>query len=108
MISFCRYLTLKPSEFDLACKNIRYLDPAEIDLIRDAFNGKSQNLTPEQKEMLTAFKKPRPKYARMPIHLSPRSHQRNYPRKMRRNDRVLNDETSWFLSCLACFVCLCD
>lgn len=103
-----RYLTLKSSEFDLACKNIRYLDPAEVILIREAFDRNQNDITAEQKDMLNAFKKPRPRFARMPIHLSPRSHQRNYPRKMRQNDRVMNDEQSCILNCLACFLCLCD
>lgn len=103
-----RYLTLKPSEFELACKNIRFLDPAEITLIREAFDGKKSNLTTEQTNMLNNFRKPRPKYTRMPIYLSARSHPKKYSRRMRRNDRDDNDGSSCFLNCLAAFVCLCD
>lgn len=104
----CRYLTLKPCEFELACKNICYLDPAELSLIREAFNGKKSNLTDEQSNMLNDFRKPRSKYARMPICLSARSNRKNYPRAMRRNDRVENEGSSCWLSCIACMVCLCD
>lgn len=103
-----RYLTLKPCEFELACKNIRYLDPAEITLIREAFDGKKSNLTVEQSNMLNDFRKQRPKYARMPINLSPRSHRRNYPRNMRRNDRSSKEGSSCFIDCLACLLCVCD
>lgn len=99
---------MKPCEFELACKNIRFLDPAEINLIRDAFDGKKSNLTDEQSNMLNDFRKPRPKYARMPIYLSPRSNPKNYPRRMRRNDRSESDGTSCFIDCLAAFICLCD
>lgn len=104
-----RYLTLKPSEFELACRNIRFLDPAEITLIREAFDGKKSSLNAEQIIMLNNFRKPRPKYTRMPIYLSARSHPKKYPRRMRQNDRNENsDSTSCFLNCLAAFVCLCD
>lgn len=103
-----RYLTLKPCEFELACKSIRYLDPAEINLIREAFDGGKSDLTEEQSNMLNGFRKPRPKYARMPIYLSSRSYKRNYPRRMRRNDRTENESSSCFLDCLSAFICLCD
>lgn len=103
-----RYLTLKPSEFELACKNIRFLDPAEVALIREAFDGKKSNLTAEQTNMLNNFRKPRPKYTRMPIYLSARSHPKKYPRRMRRNDRTDTDGSSCLIDCLAAFICLCD
>lgn len=103
-----RYLTLKPSEFELACKSIRFLDPAEVTLIREAFDGKKSNLTAEQTNMLNNFRKPRPKYTRMPIYLSARSHPKKYPRRMRRNDRTESDGSSCLLDCLAAFICLCD
>lgn len=77
-------------------------------MIREAFDGKRSILTDEQSNMLNDFRKPRPKYARMPIHLSARSHHKNYPRRMRRNDRAENEPSSCFLDCLACFICLCD
>lgn len=102
-----RYLTLKPSEFELACKNIRFLDPAEVTLIREAFDGKKSNLTAEQTNMLNNFRKPRPKYTRMPIYLSPRSHPKKYSRRMRRNDAD-SEASSCFLDCLSAFICLCD
>lgn len=99
---------MKPCEFELVCKNTRFLDADEINLIRDAFDGKKSNLTDEQSNMLNNFRKPRPKYTQMPIHISPRSNHKNYPRRMRRNDRAENETSSCFLDCLAVFICLCD
>lgn len=103
-----RYLTLKPSEFELACKNIRFLDPTELTMIRDAFDGKKSQLNADQTNMVNNFRKSRPKYTRMPFYLSPRSHPKKYSRRMRRNDRTESDGSSCLLHCLSVFICLCD
>lgn len=91
-------------DFDLACQRVEILDPDEVNLIQEAFKTKSSssssaNVTDEQAQMLTNFRKPRPKYARMPVHLSERSNPKNYPKKMRKYEQSFDEGSQ-------CSVCL--
>ncbi|XP_053687594.1 BTB/POZ domain-containing protein 6 [Sabethes cyaneus] len=80
-----RYLTMTRKEFENAKDRIELLDPVESKLVEDVLNGKRlSSLTPEQQSMVANFKKPRPAFAPMPIHLSARSNPKNYPKKMRK------------------------
>lgn len=107
-----RYLRMTQKEFDQCCQLVDILDPEEITLIREAFKSNkhsSNNLTDDQAQMLAIFKKARPKYARMPVHLSERSHPRNYSRKMRKHERSLDEDSQcsllyWLCGCYA-FIC---
>lgn len=102
---------MSQKEFESACLRVDLLDPTEVTLILDAFKGKSPtNLTEPQTEMLAQFKRPRPKYARMPIHMSDRSHPKKYPSKMRKYERTFEEENQctvlYWLCC--CYAFLCD
>lgn len=101
-------MTLK--EFDLTCQRCDILDPEEVNLIHDAFKGKHSNLTTEQSEMLAIFKKPRPKFARMPVHLSDRSNPKNYSKKMRKYEQSFNEDgnNSWLMWLCGCYAFVCD
>lgn len=120
-----RYLRMTAKEFDATLQRIDILDPEEVQLIHAAFKGKgnggvatggtvqlsqsNQCWTSEQKEMLANFRKIRPKYPRMPVHLSDRSNPKNYSRKMRKHEKTFDEESNnsclyWFCGCYA-FIC---
>ena len=107
-----RYLTMKQLEFRACRVHVELLNLDENQLIEDFFNGKKiSGVNQEQNLMLENFKKPRPQYARMPIHLSNRSNPKNYPKKMR--NAMMNDEDSekkccdsFFLNCASAFACI--
>ena len=107
-----RYLTMKPQEFRACRVHVDLLNSDENQLIEDFFNGKKiSGINQEQNLMLDNFKKPRPQYAQMPIHLSDRSNPKNYPKKMRK--AMMNDDDSekkccdsFFLNCASAFACI--
>lgn len=107
-----RYLTMKQLEFRACRVHVELLNLDENQLIEDFFNGKKiSGVNQEQNLMLENFKKPRPQYVRMPIHLSNRSNPKNYPKKMR--NAMMNDEDSekkccdsFFLNCASAFACI--
>lgn len=100
-----RYLTMTARDFEKGLERVELLDSGEVEMVRDALNkgaggaaannSKSkksiqafnQNLSDEQISLLTKFRTPRPAFARMPIHLSDRSNPKNYPKKMRLNEK---------------------
>jgi hypothetical protein len=80
-------------DFKRCRDRVSLLDSAEIQLIDDFFaKKKNSSITDEQNEMLQQFKKARPEYAEMPIHLSNRSNPKNYPKKMRKYAENLANE----------------
>lgn len=111
-----RFLLMTYDDFKRCRDRVSLLDPAEIQLIEDYFNKKKNlHLTEEQLVMLENFKKPRPTFAAMPIHLSKRSNPKIYPSKMRRYNEKLAREgqkrgccDSCVLNCLSVFACVFD
>lgn len=111
-----RYLRMTIKEFDATLQRVDILDPEEVSLIQAAFKAKTAstpthqgNYTTEQKEMMKSFRKVRPKFPRMPVHLSDRSSPKNYSRKMRKHEKSFEEETNssclyWFCGCYA-FIC---
>lgn len=124
-----KYLTMAPRDFEKCMERVELLDSGEAEMVRDALNkgagataGNSsknkksiqafnQNLSDEQISLLTKFRTPRPAFARMPIPLSDRSNPKNYPKKMRLNEKEeLGENSGWadtkcgyvFFSFLAC------
>lgn len=108
-----RYLRMTLKEFNASFQRVDMLDPEEVQLIQAAFKGMpvtaQQSYTSEQKEMLANFRKIRPKYPRMPVHLSDRSNPKNYSRKMRKHEKTFDEDSNnsclyWFCGCYA-FIC---
>lgn len=100
-------------EFELACQRYEILDEEESKLISDNFAGRLQmsGLSEGQLVMMTNFRKARPKFARMPIHLSNRSHPKNYSSKMRKAERKIEGESTcsrWFFLTCRCWAIVCD
>lgn len=103
-----RFLLMTFDDFKKCRDRVSLLDPAEVQLIEDFFNKKrNSKLTEEQITMLENFKKPRPPFAEMPIHLSTRSEPKKYQKKMRRyNEKLARDEQDrdkCFLNCASVF-----
>lgn len=111
-----RFLLMTYDDFKKCRDRVSLLDPAEIQLIDDFFTKKkNSNLTEEQNGMVQNFKKPRPEFAEMPIHLSTRSHPKNYPKKMKRyaeklarGDQEKGCCDGCILNCISVFTCLFD
>uniref|UniRef100_A0A182Q225 BACK domain-containing protein n=1 Tax=Anopheles farauti TaxID=69004 RepID=A0A182Q225_9DIPT len=117
-----RYLTMARREFDAARERIEMLDPAELQLVGDALGGLSRaanaNLTPEQQALVARFRAPRPDFPQLPVHLSTRSHPRNYPKRMRKAaaeaERALREGPKksccnrFLLNCCSVFACIFD
>lgn len=111
-----RFLLMTYDDFKKCRDRVSLLDEAEIQLIDNFFTKKkNSNLTEEQNEMLQNFKKPRPEFAEMPIHLSTRSHPKNYSKKMKRYAAKLAAEgqdkgccDSCILNCISVFACIFD
>lgn len=109
-----RFLLMPYDDFKKCRERVSLLDSAEIQLIDDFFmKKKNSNLTEEQNVMLQNFKKPRPKFAEMPIHLSSRSNPKNYPKKMRKHAQKLADVDKdksccdkCIINCLTVFACI--
>lgn len=109
-----RFLLMTYDDFKKCRDRVSLLDPAEIQLIDNFFTKKkNSNNTEEQNVMLENFKKPRPDFAEMPIHLSNRSNPKNYPKKMRRYAQKLADENknrsccdACIINCLTVFACI--
>ncbi|KAG5680521.1 hypothetical protein PVAND_010027 [Polypedilum vanderplanki] len=105
-----RYLNMTYEEFKKCRERINLLDPIEVQLIENFFaKKKSSNLTEEQMSMLENFKKPRPEFAPMPIHLSNRSNHKNYPKKMRKYaQKQLEDGNgdNCLVNCASVFACI--
>lgn len=103
-----RFLRMTYDDFNKCRNRVSLLDPAEIQLIDDFFTKKkTSQLTEEQIEMLENFKKPRPLFAGMPIHLSTRSSAKNYSKKMRKYAEKMargEDERPRCDGCIMCFV----
>ncbi|XP_050096200.1 uncharacterized protein LOC126578048 [Anopheles aquasalis] len=127
-----RYLTMTRQEFDSANERMELLDPVESQLVGELLSsGNSKgartrlagnaggggggdgagNLTPEQQALVARFQAPRPAFPMLPIHLSQRSHPRNYPKKMRkaaadaeRAERRKSD--GLLLNCISVFACI--
>lgn len=111
-----RYLLMAYVDFKKCRDRVSLLDPLEGQLIDDFFTKKrNSNLAEEQNLMLENFKKPRPEYAEMPIHLSNRSNPKTYPKKMRRHAQKLAEEgqkkgccDKCLLNCIYVFACIFD
>ncbi|ETN64283.1 hypothetical protein AND_003972 [Anopheles darlingi] len=121
-----RYLTMTRQEFDSANERMELLDPVESQLVgellssgnrgaRTRLAGGAGNLTPEQQALVARFQAPRPAFPMLPIHLSQRSHPRNYPKKMRkaaadaeRADRRKSNGCcdGLLLNCISVFACI--
>lgn len=109
-----RFLLMTHDDFKKCRDRVSLLDPVESQLIDDFFSKKkSSNLTEEQNSMLQNFKKPRPEFAEMPIHLSTRTNPKNYPKKMRRYAEKLANEgkdrgccDKCLLNCISVFACI--
>ncbi|CRK97332.1 CLUMA_CG010725, isoform A [Clunio marinus] len=109
-----RFLLLSYEDFQKCRDRVSLLDPVEIQLIEDFFNKKkASNLTEEQIVMLQNFKKSRPSFPGMPIHLSNRSNPKNYPKKMRKHAQKLAEEgmersrcDSCLVTCASIFACI--
>lgn len=103
---------MSAKEFDVACQRAEILSADEQKLVADWFanNGKSSSLNDEQTVMMTRFRQARPKFARMPLHLSNRSSPKNYSSKMRKNERKLDDDgtNSWLYWFFGCYAFVCD
>lgn len=100
-------------EFDLACQRFEILDEEESKLISDHFAGRLQlsALSEGQLVMMTNFRKTRPKFARMPIHLSTRSNPKNFSSKMRKAERQIEGESlcaRWLYWTCGCWSMICD
>lgn len=97
-------------QFDTCCQLINLLDDGEISLIRNAFKGKlGTGITDAQAANIENFKKPRPKFARMPVFLSQRSDPKNYPKKMRDYEKTFDDTVyPWYYCFYGCFAFVCD
>jgi BTB And C-terminal Kelch/BTB/POZ domain len=111
-----RFLLMTFDDFKKCRDRVSLLDEAEIQLITDFFTKKkNSNTTEEQNLMLQNFKKPRPEFAEMPIHLSARSHAKNYSKKMKRYAAKLAAEgqdrgccDNCILNCITVFACIFD
>lgn len=108
-----RFLLMSAKEFDLACQRVEILSADEQRMVADWFasgGGKSSALNADQTAMMTRFRKERPKFARMPLHLSDRSCPKNYSPKMRKNERKLVDDgtSSWLYWFCGCYAFICD
>lgn len=105
-----RYLLMSYDDFKKCRDRVSLLDLAEIQLIDDFFSKKkNSNLTEEQNSMLLNFKKARPDFAPMPLHLSNRSNPSSYPRKMRKyNEKLANGDkgSNWCVNCCAIMACI--
>lgn len=106
-----RYLTMSSNDFKACRERVELLDHGETQLIEDFLNGKKlSNTTPEQAELLESFKRPRPKFAQLPIYLSARSNPKNYPKNMRKAMKQKDDDRSCcdscLVSCASVFACI--
>ncbi|XP_058061855.1 uncharacterized protein LOC131212121 [Anopheles bellator] len=115
-----RYLTMTRREFEGAKERIELLDPVESQLVGDLITGgkggrkQGANLTPEQQALVLRFQAERPAFALLPIHLSQRSHPRNYPKKMRKAAADAEREPRngggccdrLLLNCISVFACI--
>lgn len=109
-----RFLTLSYNEFSKCQERVSLLDEGEVQLIENFFNKKKNSqLNDEQNSLLENFRKLRPPFAELPVHLSTRSNHRNYPKKMRKysqkmaagdNDRGCCDKC--LLNCITVFACI--
>lgn len=97
-------------QFNTCCQLINLLDEGEISLIRNAFKGKlGTGITDAQAAQIEIFKKPRPKFARMPVFLSQRTDPKNYPKKMRSYEKTFDDTVyPWYYCFYGCFAFVCD
>lgn len=90
---------MKKQEFLSITRGIQLLSVDETKLVVDAYDKKqSSSITKEQLEMLTKFAQRRPRFARMPIHLSDRSNHSNYPYEMRKENEDI------YLTCWDAFL----
>lgn len=117
-----RYLTMSRREFEAARERLELLDPAELQLVGDALGGLSRtanaNLSPEQQALVARFRAPRPDFPLLPVHLSARSHSRNYPKRMRKAAAEAEREQRegpkknccdrFLLNCCSVFACIFD
>lgn len=109
-----RYLAMSYEDFKKCRDRVNLLDPAEIQLIEDFFTKKkNSNLTEEQNIMLENFRKSRPDFAPMPVHLSNRSNPKNYSKKMKKYAQRQSDDwnnrgccDSCVLNCVSVFACI--
>lgn len=111
-----RFLLMSYDDFKKCHERVNLLDEAESQLIDDFFNKKkNSSLNDEQNEMLQNFKKSRPEFAEMPIHLSTRSNPKNYSKKMRKHAKKLATAgqdrgrcDSCIINCMSVLSCIFD